>query len=778
MINFKFLLGLIPNTSKIESKEAALIKEYDELESYKISDELKYYFEVEKLVNSVEFKNKQVEIKSLNFKNTPEFQKEQEYISLKKSTGIKNYFKVLGSLLYKNYTEIKDSEELKEYLKLEALISTEAFRQKEKDIKSINYKNSEEFGKEQEFIKLSKSIEIKRHFKIIESEDYKLYQSLNKSKELNNYSKLQKYCESDEIKNLESEIKTAKFTATPEFVKLQEYNKLKNSKPVKNYFKLIETPKYKIYKQIHQSDELEQYFALEKFANSEKVASLKQDKKAYKGSEEEGKVQYFQKLVRDKHFVTYFSFIKSGKYTEFQSTEKSGDLEKLKELETFINSAEFKDVDSYYKLKPEVRWQQRKEFEKVSEFNGLKRDKKFIQYFKFEQSKDFHLFNDTVSSGVIEKYEGLKELINTEEFKNKKAYMLLSPIKRWEQTEEFQKAEAFKKIKSDQRIIDYLHFVASKEFKLFEETINKGDVKRFEELDELVNSEKFKEFKTYMLLPYKEKWIKTEEYKKHTDYLTLKKSEKIIWYFKVVDSLKFEELKLWKQTFSEEFDSAKLDRKIWLTRYYWGDAILKDAYSLTNDKHFVTDGENLAIENSILKIITKREKASGKAWDPMVGFKPKEFEFTTGLINTGKSFRQQYGKFKAKIKVQDNGAITHSFWLVGNQIMPQIDIFKFNRRRFALNNFWGNVMEKDAIHLSSSKYHGSKLKSDFFIYELEWTAEELIWKINGLVLKREKNGIPNEPMYLLLSSGIFNRVNGEEFPTIMEIDWIRCYEKV
>jgi hypothetical protein len=123
MINLKFLLGIIPSTSKLEAKEAALIKEYNELESYKLSDELKYFLEVEKLVNSVEFKNKQEEIRSLNFKNTPEYQKESKYLALKKSTRIKNYYKILGTDEYKNYNIIKDSDELIEYNKLKTIIS-------------------------------------------------------------------------------------------------------------------------------------------------------------------------------------------------------------------------------------------------------------------------------------------------------------------------------------------------------------------------------------------------------------------------------------------------------------------------------------------------------------------------------------------------------------------------------------------------------------------------------------------------------------------------------
>lgn len=298
------------------------------------------------------------------------------------------------------------------------------------------------------------------------------------------------------------------------------------------------------------------------------------------------------------------------------------------------------------------------------------------------------------------------------------------------------------------------------------------------DLEAFINSEKFKEFKVYMLLSFKDKWVKTEEFSKDEEYKTFVKSPKIIWYFKVVDSKKFNEIKNWQQTFSEEFNSSKLNKKVWLTRFYWGDTMLHDTYSLSDDRHFNTDGDNLSIENSILKIETRKEKVTGKAWNPLFGFQPKEFDYTSGLINTGQSFRQQYGRFKAKIKVSQNKSTTQAFWLVGNRIIPQVDILKYKNKKFFLNLFWGDIGEKNQINRITEKFSGSKLSSGFYIYELEWTPEELTWKINGLILKKEIATMLAEPMYLLLSAGIFQNVNGQEFPVTMEIDWVRCYQKV
>jgi beta-glucanase (GH16 family) len=393
-------------------------------------------------------------------------------------------------------------------------------------------------------------------------------------------------------------------------------------------------------------------------------------------------------------------------------------------------------------------------------------------------SKQFNLYKETLKAGTIEKLEKLRETVNSEEFKKEKAYLLLSYNDKWGQTEESKEALEYSKVSNDQKIKDYIKFIASKELKLFEEVSKTNEIAEFEALEAFIKSDSFKETKTYTSLPFKEKWAKTTEFTQFQEFTTLKNSEKVKWYFKIVNSTKFDEVNSWKLTFFEDFSAPKLDKDKWITRFYYGDTLLNDSFSLSDDKHFNTNGENISISNSILSITTKREKATGKAWNPMAGFIPKEFDYTSGIINTGKSFRQKHGRFVAKIKVNDNNAITHAFWLVGNQIMPQIDIMKYTKGKVYFSNFWGNITEKNGINRSTDNLSGSRLKSDFHIYELIWTPDELIWKINNLVIRREKNGIPSEPMYILLSSGIFNDVSNQDFPVSMEIDWVKCYEKI
>ena len=93
---------------------------------------------------------------------------------------------------------------------------------------------------------------------------------------------------------------------------------------------------------------------------------------------------------------------------------------------------------------------------------------------------------------------------------------------------------------------------------------------------------------------------------------------------------------------------------------------------------YITEGNNVELSNGALKIVTRQEKATGKSWDPERGFFPREFDYTSGLINTGKSFRQQHGRFAAKIKLTGGQAASHAVSLMSNLIIPQIDIFKYD----------------------------------------------------------------------------------------------------
>jgi beta-glucanase (GH16 family) len=171
------------------------------------------------------------------------------------------------------------------------------------------------------------------------------------------------------------------------------------------------------------------------------------------------------------------------------------------------------------------------------------------------------------------------------------------------------------------------------------------------------------------------------------------------------------------------------------------------------------------VHNSFLKIITKPQKIEGKAWSAAHGFRPKEFSYTSGIINSGTSFRQKYGVFSAKIKLGDPNARS-AFWLLADKITPHIDICRTSKRKV-----WFDMFSGDGKAFKTKL--GARYSNDSFIFTLEWTADKLLWKINGVDVFRQTTNVPQEPMYVNLAGGLDKPINGT---TSMEIDWIRVYQ--
>ncbi|MDR3093423.1 MAG: glycoside hydrolase family 16 protein [Bacteroidales bacterium] len=237
----------------------------------------------------------------------------------------------------------------------------------------------------------------------------------------------------------------------------------------------------------------------------------------------------------------------------------------------------------------------------------------------------------------------------------------------------------------------------------------------------------------------------------------------------------FEPLTTWKLQFEDDFDATHLDTEKWLTRYFGAEKILKRSYSLWGDQQCLTEGENISLSNSKLSIETRPEEKKGIAWNPMAGFIPVEFPYTSGTVNTGKSFRFKHGKIEAKVKVPQ-GAAYHAFWLAGESVLPQINIFSYVKGKFYLGNFWGKLNDANGANHDITALTGA-FAGKSYIFSLEWSKKELVWAINGVPMKTMTLGIPNDPMYIAFGSGVKTQKRSLKSPVKMEIDWVRYYSK-
>ena len=443
-------------------------------------------------------------------------------------------------------------------------------------------------------------------------------------------------------------------------------------------------------------------------------------------------------------------------YEKLKIFSESDQLAKYDKLNELVNSQKFtqerKDIKS-------LQYKNSIEYSREKEFITLQKARDIVLYFKTMSGSALKRDSEMEDSDKRTEYEALEKIIRSSEFKGK------TKVKKFKETEDYKKLQRYNQLKGSSEIKNFYKFKASKEYSNYLNINGSTRLARYNELKGLIASTEFIEEKNYLL--DKKRFEKTEMYKEVQEYEKIKKSDDIIWYFKVKDSEKFNMLKSRELTFSDEFDGEKLDTKRWLTNYYWGEKLLKDRYSVESDLQAYTEKENFDLRNSILKINTKPQKIAGKVWSAKNGFSTKDFNYSSGLINTGNSFRQKYGIFTAKIKLGDPQAKS-AFFMLADKITPHIDICHTGKGKVWIDLFNnGNTTAKTSI--------GGRYANDYFIYSLEWTSDKLIWKINGIETFRQTSGIPQEPMYVLFAGGLDKPINGM---TSMEIDWVRVYKTV
>ncbi len=307
------------------------------------------------------------------------------------------------------------------------------------------------------------------------------------------------------------------------------------------------------------------------------------------------------------------------------------------------------------------------------------------------------------------------------------------------------------------------------DFRAYKDYENSDELKHYLELEKEVKSSNFVLRKKKLK---RSEYKDSEEFQKETEYAVLKKSEKVVWYFRTKKKNPFKEIEKWDLTFEEKFNSTTLDTAKWMTRYIWGEKGMNSSFALEDDKSFPTDGDNIEFYDNKARIVTKARTAEGLVWRGQQGFIKEDFDFTTGMISSAKSFKQKYGIFTAKVKMAA-GSVAQAFWMVSGRMLPHIDVARFENGKLHADYFWGTG---NATHKSISKTGGAKYADTFFIYTLEWSPNKLVWKINDKVFKTQTSGVPQEEMYINFSCNLKKDASESGLPSAMEIDWVRVYK--
>jgi len=648
---------------------------------------------------------------------------------------------------YEDFTTYQDSEELARFKELEAFVISQEFLDIKKEINAKKYSGSESFKKEKNYKYLKKSKRIKIFYQVNDSKELSDYFSFKDSEKLANYEELKHFFTSpefDEFKQSLIQQREEKLQDTKS--KQQKYKELKSK--YKLFFATKNSKQLTDLNIFESSVDLVDFKKLKEYIESINFDSLKAD---IENQKKEKQNELSQVKLRFNELKGLKKSLKKG--DEFTENEEYVELHrkiKSKEYQKQIKDLKIENLDEYKKLK---------------EFQKLEKSAKIKNYYKFNESVKYKEYLKLEGSEEIDNYVDLEKEVGSAEFKNEieAAKNLL-----FKNTEEYKKQQEYKSLKKSSEIKQYYKFDDSEKLTIYNELKDSQELTVFEELETYINSDEFKDEKKYLLV--KDKFKLSEEFKQEEEYKELKKSEKLKWFQKLEKQNDFGKLDEWELTFEDNFEGNSLDKDKWMTGYYWGKNLLNDDYVLVSEKQFFKES-NVEIYNSNLSINTKTENVKGKVWDPAMGFYEKEFDYTSGLINTGQFFRQQYGLFKAKIKVDHSYPVHHAFWLRGEQLTPEIDVFKYGKKsatKLEIANYWNGGENKKSLC-------GLNFAKDYFIYSLEWTAEKLVWKINDVVLFEQSEGIPQEAMYIILSSGIHHE--GQLNASTMVVDWVRAYTK-
>lgn len=570
--------------------------------------------------------------------------------------------------------------------------------------------------------------------------EYQRILSAQDSVQLKRYQELDSFVNSEEFKKEKKAIESQKFKDTPEFKKEQEYNQQRKNKDIKSYYKVKKSKALEDFNRMEDSKELMRYYELEAYLQSDEFKKEKQymllsPKKKFEQSDQFKALQDYQRLKKDPAIKNYYKFINNKAFDDYQKISGSPELEALNKGEddkAFVKSKAFKN------------------------------------YRKLSQSPYLRDFEKIEGSDKLDAYQELEKYVTSDAFKKERKDI---EGQKYNQTEAFRKEQEFNNLNKSKPFREYFAFRESKPYKNYLKLDGSETIQNYESLERYVFSPEFNQVKEYMNQSGKQKFNQSDLKKKLDEYHQLKENSELKFYFKNKDHKRYDDFRNWKLSFAEDFDNS-LDMNRWTPRYYWGDKLMKDCYSLSGDYHLISEN-NVETNQGKLRIYTRQEKVKGKSWEPIHGFLEKDFDFTSGTVNTGHSFRQKFGRFEAKIKFNKNFPVSHSFWMVGDKSVPHIDVVRADNM-LTFNQFWKNG--SPTIHKSVNKIKTTRYNGDFYIYSVEWTENALEWKLNGITVAKQTQGVPQEPMYLAISSGIYKEGLNLAHPAVMEVDWVRVYE--
>lgn len=240
---------------------------------------------------------------------------------------------------------------------------------------------------------------------------------------------------------------------------------------------------------------------------------------------------------------------------------------------------------------------------------------------------------------------------------------------------------------------------------------------------------------------------------------------------------------------SDEFDGeGAIDTDKWFhqTRLPAGDSWFNGEI-----QHYTDREENARVENGVLHLTARRETFTDQGVTK---------QFTSARLNS--KFAFTYGRVEIRAKLPTGVGTWPAMWMLGKNISEtgaywqtqgfgttswpacgEIDIMEHwgDNQNFVVSathtpSSFGNTINKGGRTIPA-------VSSDFHVYALEWTPQQLIFSVDDIVhyvynppVKNANTWPFDAEQYLLLNIAIQSKISPSFSRSAMEVDYVRVYQ--
>lgn len=215
-----------------------------------------------------------------------------------------------------------------------------------------------------------------------------------------------------------------------------------------------------------------------------------------------------------------------------------------------------------------------------------------------------------------------------------------------------------------------------------------------------------------------------------------------------------------------------------------------NSWANNEQQHYTNRVDNATVSNGTLKIIAKKEVFTDQGVTK---------QYTSARLNS--KFAFTYGRVEVRAKLPSGAGTWPAIWMLGRNVIEPGSFWTATHGtvnwpacgEVDIMEHWGNNQNyvQSAMHTPSS-YGGTvnlggqtiaTVSSEFHIYTLEWTAQKMVFKVDGVThytyepaVKDASTWPFDAPQYLLLNVAMQPFIDPNFVSSAMEIDYVRVYQ--